>query len=499
VSSENTERRHGPTPALLLAALIVLAFALRFWRLGDWNFEATEIFTLRDSTRAQFGNARPLIYLLNYYLVRPLFPLDEFGLRLLPAIFGVLAIPAFYFVARRLIGTRAALFGALLLTVSPLHVFYSQFARYWSLVFLLSAVFPYAIYLAICERDRRALALGLVTGVLAALAHPVSVLLVAGLGMWFLVTSSRRSYLTQLWGQRSVRWGVLLAVILAGVIALRFIPVLGGWISMHDKTPGTGQFLLRSPNQQGLKQIVYLAAYLESLTLPVVLIGLVGIRLLWQGRDRPLALLLTCLAAFPVVFLTLLSLRTPVSTYYLVPAAPVFFIGAGIFLDRLFEVDFGLRPRWLLPATVTVMVIAAGGPTLVSQYRDGRRYDFRGVAHWLEARVAPTDVVFSDQHMVLAHYLPGTQVQRLREAAPLAQTLRALDQSGGGGALWIVSPTPSHALRTNPNVGGLYRWIYDNCQLRNTIGVGRLDFRQNYLQIFRCPLALPRRSGATSE
>ena len=35
--------------------------------------------------------------------------------------------------------------------------------------------------------------------------------------------------------------------------------------------------------------------------------------------------------------------------------------------------------------------------------------------------------------------------------------------------------------------GGLARWLYSNCQLGNTVGVGRIDFRQQYLQVFRCP------------
>src|SRR6185312_1527604 len=98
-------------------------------------------------------------YLLNHYVVHPFIPLDEFGLRFLPALFGALGIPVVYAVGRRLVGERAALFAAALLAVSPLHVYYSQFARYWSLVFLLSAVYPYALYLGLRERNRGALAL----------------------------------------------------------------------------------------------------------------------------------------------------------------------------------------------------------------------------------------------------------------------------------------------------------------------------------------------------
>jgi hypothetical protein len=29
--------------------------------------------------------------------------------------------------------------------------------------------------------------------------------------------------------------------------------------------------------------------------------------------------------------------------------------------------------------------------------------------------------------------------------------------------------------------------MYGNCQMRNTVGRGRLDFRQQYLQVYRCP------------
>ncbi|HUR96233.1 MAG TPA: glycosyltransferase family 39 protein [Gemmatimonadales bacterium] len=485
-STERREERAG-APVLLVGGVILLALVLRFWHLGDWNFQATEIFTLRDSLRPRFTNPRPLGYLLNYYLVLPLRPLDEFGLRLLPALFGALAAPALYLVGRRLVGWRPALLGALLLAVSPLLILYSQLARYWALVFLLSAIYPYALYLGIRDRSRSALAVGIVTAVLAALAHPVSVLLFGGLGLWLLTRFRRPADLKQLWDQRSVRWGLVVALILLVVMIVRFIPILQGWIAQHDRT-GAGQFLLRPRVGDGLRQLVYLAAFVDGLTLPLALAGVLGLYILWSERDRPLALLLICLAGFPIVFLTLISLRTAVSTYYLLPAIPVFFLGAGVFIDRLIDADRTLRPRWLLPAAVTLLIVAAGVPTLVSDYRDGRRYDFRRAAMWLETRLAAADVVFSDQPIVLAHYLPERRIQKLRSSSEaLADSLRGLERAGAGGSVWVVAPAASHAFRSNLKAGGLSTWIYANCQLRNSLGVGRVDYRQEYLQIYRCP------------
>jgi hypothetical protein len=328
------------------------------------------------------------------------------------------------------------------------------------------------------------------------LAHPVSILLVGGVGIWFVLTYLRREYLAQWYAQRSVRWGALLGVVLVAALGLRFIPQLHGWVTLHDKNPGSGQFLLR-PLAQGLKQIVYVTNFAESLTLPLVLAAMMGIYLLWRQRDRSLALLLIGLSLVPLVFLALVSMRSPVSTYYLLPTVSVFFIGAGVFLDRLCELDWGPRPRWLLPAMMAAVIIAAGAPTLISDYRDGRRYNFRGAARWLEPRLSPEDVVFSDQHMVLAHYLSGTDVKRLRQnTAPLTESLRMLRRPGSQGTLWIVAPAASHAFRTNLKYGGLIDWVYGHCQLSQTMGVGRVDFRQQYLQIYRCPPAVASDTGA---
>jgi hypothetical protein len=489
---EGERRLRGAQAAFLLAALVALAVALRFFRLAPWGFDSDEIFMLRDSLHPRLTNPRPLLYLINHYVVLPFVPLDEFGLRLLPATFGALAIPVFYFVARRLLGTRAALLGALLLSVSGLHVIYSQFGRYWSLVFLLATVYPYAIYLGVRERNGRALAVGIVTGLLASVAHPVSVLLVGGPAIWFFVTFLRPRHLAAAWKHPRVRWGALILVILLAAIAMRFLPILHGWVSAHDQKLVSGQFLLRAPMPLGFKLAFYLLGFVQGWTFSVVLTAVVGVYLLGRGHDRFLALFLTSLVLFPVAFIMLTSIRTPVSAYYLIPVAPVFFMGAGYFLDRVFAVDWKLRPRWLVPLTVLALVLIEGTPTLVSQYLNGRRYDFKSTAQWLQPRLTSGDIVYSDQPVALAYYLPQLEVQRLRyNTAPLEAALRTVRQSGAAAALWIVAPAPAHAFRTNLKQGGLAEWIYGNCQLRNSIGKGRVDFRQQYLQVFHCPPAAP--------
>lgn len=476
---------------LLISGLTLLGLALRFWHLGDWNFQATEMFTYRDSQRPQFGNARPLGYLLNYFLVRPFVPLNELGLRLVPALAGTLAIPAMYFFGRRLVGSRAALFAALLVTLNPTQILYSQLARYWSLVFLFSIIAPITIYLGVRDRSGRIFALGVVATILAGLSHPVGALVVGGPAL-LLLAGVRREQLVEWWARPAVRIAAVLVVALFALALYRFVPMLHGWISMHDRMPGYGQFLLRPQAPPGVKQLMRLVALTDSLTVPVVLAALAGVYLVWRaGRDRQVALFLASVALFQVGFLLLVSLRTSVSLYYFLPATPAFFLGAGLFLDWLCRVDWQTRPAWLVPATVTLMIVAAGIPTVISDYRDGRRFDFRGAARWLGEAMKPGDVVFSDQPMVLQHYLPETKVLHLREnPAPLADSLRSLEGAGRS-SLWLVAPAASHAFRATLKEGGLRNWIYTSCQLQNTLGRGRVDLRQQYLQVYRCPPLRP--------
>jgi 4-amino-4-deoxy-L-arabinose transferase-like glycosyltransferase len=484
----------APSPALIMAGMVVLALVLRFLRLGEWSFEATEMFTLRDSVRPQWHNPRPLGYLLNYYLVRPFHPLDEFGLRLMPALAGVLALPVFYAVARRLVGTRAALLGTLLVTLSALHVFYSQFARYWSLVFLFCSAYPYALYLGLRDRSWRWIGIGVAALILAVLSHPVSIVAIGGPLLWMMWTYLRPGYLRQAWAFRSVRWSAAVAAVLAGVLAVRLVPMLQNWVVMHDTHPEMGQFLLPPKRPLGVRQLVLLMGYLESLTLPLVLAAAAGVYVLWRERERPVAILIASVAVFHLLFIALISTRAPVSLFYLLPAAPAFYLAAGVFLDRIFQVEWGLRPRWLLPATITIALLVPGLPTLVSQYLNGRRFDFRGTAQWLRPRLAPGDVVASDQPMVMAHYLPEFPVGKLRQdPAPLGRTVRSL---APGRTLWVVAPAPAHAFRTNLEGSGLARWLYDNCQVSSTVGQGRIDFRQQYLEVFRCPPAPPPAGGS---
>jgi 4-amino-4-deoxy-L-arabinose transferase-like glycosyltransferase len=124
---------------LLLAALglrlIRLGFQPLWWDEG-WSvfFATADVGTLLRLTAVDIHP--PFYYLVLKLWIAVLGPTPQ-ALRLLSVLLGTLSVPLLYATGRRLFGDRVGLLAALLLALSPLHVYYSQEVRMYGLVTLL--------------------------------------------------------------------------------------------------------------------------------------------------------------------------------------------------------------------------------------------------------------------------------------------------------------------------------------------------------------------------
>ena len=115
-------------------ALVGLGCWLRFYHLGSKSLWLDEVFNVLDSAHPVSEIPRivysspPLFYGFCHIVAGWLGP-GDFSARAASAFFGVLTLPLFFAIVRRLVGIREAALGLLLLTVSPCHVAYSQEAR----------------------------------------------------------------------------------------------------------------------------------------------------------------------------------------------------------------------------------------------------------------------------------------------------------------------------------------------------------------------------------
>jgi mannosyltransferase len=144
-------RRIAASPPLLaLGGIVVLGAALRFATIDLQSYRYDEAVTvarvLHPSLFDTFSavprseSTPPLYYLVAWFWSRP-FGTGEAWMRSLSALAGTASILVVYLAARALpLSRRAGLIAAALVAVSPVLIWFSQDARAYSLVFLLTAL-----------------------------------------------------------------------------------------------------------------------------------------------------------------------------------------------------------------------------------------------------------------------------------------------------------------------------------------------------------------------
>ncbi len=150
-------------PWLWVAGMTVVGFVLRRYHLGNeslWFDEADIVAQARQPLStlidgfARAGENGPLYTLMLHYwlafeshvpgaarLMNFLFGSSlEAHVRGLPMLFGTAGIPAIFVFAKRIGGLSLGLISAALLTINPFHLWYSQDAKMYSLLVLMTIV-----------------------------------------------------------------------------------------------------------------------------------------------------------------------------------------------------------------------------------------------------------------------------------------------------------------------------------------------------------------------
>jgi hypothetical protein len=197
-TTARAERRAGLV--LPLAAATAVGAALRFATLGVQSFDYDEAHTARI-LGGSLGHALHLIPLTEstpplYYVVAWLwsrvFGVSEFGLRSLSALLGTALVPVAFVIGRRLGSGRAGLIAALLASVNPFFVWYSQEGRSYALLALLTALSFWAFIDALERPEARRFAVWAAASAAAVLTHYFAGYLVTAEAVWLVVATRRR-------------------------------------------------------------------------------------------------------------------------------------------------------------------------------------------------------------------------------------------------------------------------------------------------------------------
>jgi mannosyltransferase len=206
----------------IVAGLTVGAAALRFATLGAQSYHHDEIVTASRVLRGDFVHAMeavgfsesaPPLYYAMAWLWTQLSGTGEVGLRSLSAAAGVATVPVAYLIGAELRDRRAGLAAAALVAVNPMLLWYSQEARDYALLVLLTALallhFLRALHVPVergrdgrrgtgASSGRRDLALWGVFSALALATHYFAIFPVALEAAWLLRRHGRRA-LAGLW------------------------------------------------------------------------------------------------------------------------------------------------------------------------------------------------------------------------------------------------------------------------------------------------------------
>jgi 4-amino-4-deoxy-L-arabinose transferase-like glycosyltransferase len=179
----------------IVAGLTVLGAGLRFATLGVQAYHHDEIITASRLLRKDFwhvmdavgwSESAPPLYYAGAWLWTQVAGTGEFGLRSFSALAGVATVPVAYLLGAELSGRRTGLVTAALVAVNPMLLWYSQEARGYALLVLLTAVAA-LYFLRTLERGRRsdAIAWG-VASALALATHYFAVFPIALEALWLL-------------------------------------------------------------------------------------------------------------------------------------------------------------------------------------------------------------------------------------------------------------------------------------------------------------------------
>jgi uncharacterized membrane protein len=333
---------------------------------------------------------------------------------------GTLVVPALYWLGRELYDRRTGVAAALLGTVAPLLVWYSQEARDYAFVTLFAVLTVLGCARVLRRGSVGDWALWVVAGALLVWSHWFAALLLGVTAAVLVGAAVRRR-------QGRVALGLLGS---AAALAAMLTPLVLMAISQVDATGTGGGF--SGPGDGGgsgvsfytaTSNLSWLLGGFHPQAVSVVLSAiwplgmLVSLLTLGVKLRRPTVLVLAC-AIGPVVALLVLGFVNPgvFDVRYFIAAAP---------LVVLLFARLGARKPVVLAAIFALLAVA-----LLDQQLDPanpRRYDYREALASVRHELGPRDVVLYEPpelRYVLERYAPGVTARPLDGALPTRREAR---------------------------------------------------------------------------
>jgi hypothetical protein len=379
--------------AAVLFAIILIAISLRFYKLDAWSFWGDEVFSIGyEEDGFNYSIWRRSLAIDLIHLTTALLGTNEWSARLVPALIGMISIPALYFLVRKALGTPTALVASALLAFSPWHLYWSQNARFYSLLLLFYSLALLTFYLGI-EKDRPLLlVLSLLFMGLAARERLVALFFVPTILSYLLLilllpferpAGFRPRNLILVFSPM-----VLLGLILAGPYLLSLKAMLAGF----GRTNNDPFWILSG--------VVY------YIGIPIVSVAAFGAIFFLLRRNRA-ALFFALGAGIPLAGIMVASIFIYSANRYVFVSLTSWLILAGMAIAELFSL-LKREGRWLAVGVLSMLLLSSAAEDfLYYQYQNGNRPDWRAAFEYIQEHQLPGEAVVASSKSLIDYYLPG--------------------------------------------------------------------------------------------
>jgi predicted membrane-bound mannosyltransferase len=447
---------------LLLLLITTLAGSMRLYNLSEYSFWEDELYSVRSASAPQgnwqvskqFGYFPTTLGLLadgaqiseiswdnvdqwQSLGVRP------FGARIGSCIVGILSIPLLALAGRRLFGDRTTLILALLLTVSPWHLFWSQAARFYTLQFLFYNLALIWYFRTTQERPRRLAVLAGLAILFAYLSQPPALLISLVLAADVLFCLIRRAPIKL----SPFGWA-------AGIAAVTLCTAL----QIYDMKFSGSNWDAWGKLQGHTWKIIAASMVLRNGLVITTLAALSTIALL-RSKTR-LTLYLAAAATLPVLALMALTFKDGMYIHerYAFIVHYAWLALAALGLAALWDAAIKQSLGTTLAATATAAIVASMLWTDLAYYNHGNRRRWNEAFAYVAEHKKPGQAVAtlsSKTTPIARYYLQTNDLIPFHQFPTSPQKLDALDQP-----TWLVLPAVS------ATHGEMFPWLNELADLK---------------------------------
>jgi mannosyltransferase len=434
---------------LLLIFITIVASLLRFYKLGQWSFWIDEVYSVRDSLAID-SFAKASFFSLFYLLIKPVLVFlgtDEWSARLVPALIGIGSILLLYFIVKRIFSFSVAILTATLLAISPWHLYWSQNARFYTLLLLLCNLSLFAFYWGLEKDEFRYIALSFVAWVLAAGAKTTAGLLAPVFIIYVVLLRVLPFEKPPGLRPRNLAF-MLLPLIGFGIHEAFGVFYLGrqSMISSLELTHGYS-------NHQPLR---LLTSFVYHVSLPLVCLALFAGIYLLMARSRK-GLLLVSGAGVPLFTILMLSSFAFTVDRYAFISLPSWIILAAVGVKEIFSQTQKYGKVLAMGVLVLLLVDPLSQDVLYYQYQNGNRPNWKEAFSIVEQHKIEGDLFSATRPEVGTYYL-NQEVEWVNNIDPAVIT-------DHGQRTWFVIDSNSWVDPINQE------WIQQNSELVDVLNV----------------------------